>query len=87
MSPDPLSTRAAYRPLEGVVVVSLEQAVGAPFATRQLADLGARVIKIERPGVGDLARGYDRTVHGMASHFVWSNRGKESSPGHRGGTR
>ena len=67
-----------HRPLEGVVVVSLEQAIAAPFATRQLADLGARVIKIERPGVGDLARGYDRTVQGMASHFVWTNRGKES---------
>jgi len=67
-----------YRPLDGVVVVSLEQAIAAPFATRQLADLGARVIKIERPGVGDLARGYDRTVRGMSSHFVWTNRGKES---------
>ncbi|RYJ31785.1 L-carnitine dehydratase/bile acid-inducible protein F [Streptomyces sp. L-9-10] len=65
-------------PLAGLVVVSLEQAVAAPFATRQLADLGARVIKIERPGSGDLARGYDRTVHGMSSHFVWLNRGKES---------
>ncbi|MEV6421963.1 CaiB/BaiF CoA-transferase family protein [Streptomyces sp. NPDC051662] len=64
--------------LAGLVVVSLEQAVAAPFATRQLADLGARVIKIERPGSGDLARGYDRTVHGMSSHFVWLNRGKES---------
>ncbi|MCX4718762.1 CaiB/BaiF CoA transferase family protein [Streptomyces virginiae] len=65
-------------PLAGLVVVSLEQAVAAPFATRQLADLGARVIKIERPGTGDLARGYDRTVRGMSSHFVWLNRGKES---------
>jgi crotonobetainyl-CoA:carnitine CoA-transferase CaiB-like acyl-CoA transferase len=65
-------------PLEGVTVVSLEQAVAAPFATRQLADLGARVIKVERPGVGDFARGYDRTVHGEASYFVWLNRGKES---------
>lgn len=64
--------------LAGVVVVSLEQAVAAPFATRQLADLGARVIKVERPGSGDLARGYDTTVNGMASHFVWLNRGKES---------
>lgn len=64
--------------LDGVVVVSLEQAVAAPFATRQLADLGARVIKVERPGVGDLARAYDTTVKGMASHFVWLNRGKES---------
>ncbi|MFJ4684005.1 CaiB/BaiF CoA transferase family protein [Streptomyces sp. NPDC088789] len=65
-------------PLAGLVVVSLEQAVAAPFATRQLADLGARVIKVERPGTGDLARGYDRTVRGMSSHFVWLNRGKES---------
>ncbi|MFC9353259.1 CaiB/BaiF CoA transferase family protein [Arthrobacter sp. NPDC057013] len=65
-------------PLDGVVVVSLEQAVAAPFATRQLADLGARVIKVERPSVGDLARGYDTTVNGLASHFVWLNRGKES---------
>jgi crotonobetainyl-CoA:carnitine CoA-transferase CaiB-like acyl-CoA transferase len=56
----------------------LEQAVAAPFATRQLADLGARVIKIERPGVGDFARDYDRAVHGQSSHFVWLNRGKES---------
>lgn len=66
------------RPLDGVTVVALEQAVAAPFATRQLADLGARVIKIERPGVGDFARGYDETVHGLSSHFVWLNRSKES---------
>ncbi|CAN5726681.1 CaiB/BaiF CoA-transferase family protein [soil metagenome] len=66
------------RPLEGVTVVSLEQAVAAPFASRQLADLGARVIKVERPGTGDFARGYDETVKGMASHFVWLNRSKES---------
>ncbi|HET8608722.1 MAG TPA: CoA transferase, partial [Burkholderiales bacterium] len=66
------------RPLDDITVVSLEQAVAAPFATRQLADLGARVIKIERPGSGDFARGYDRTVHGQSSHFVWLNRGKES---------
>jgi itaconate CoA-transferase len=65
-------------PLEGIMVVSLEQAVAAPFATRQLADLGVRVIKIERPGVGDFARGYDATVNGMASHFVWLNRSKQS---------
>jgi itaconate CoA-transferase len=65
-------------PLEGITVVSVEQAVAAPFATRQLADLGARVIKVERPGVGDFARGYDETVRGMASHFVWLNRSKES---------
>jgi crotonobetainyl-CoA:carnitine CoA-transferase CaiB-like acyl-CoA transferase len=65
-------------PLTGLVVVAVEQAVAAPFATRQLADLGARVIKIERPGVGDFARGYDQAVHGQSSHFVWLNRGKES---------
>jgi itaconate CoA-transferase len=65
-------------PLEGITVVSLEQAVAAPFATRQLADLGARVIKVERPEVEDFARGYDRTVKGLASHFVWLNRTKES---------
>ena len=66
------------RPLEGVTVVALEQAVAAPFASRQLADLGARVIKIERPKVGDFARDYDQTVRGQASHFVWLNRSKES---------
>ncbi|WP_103339715.1 CaiB/BaiF CoA transferase family protein [Amycolatopsis sp. CA-126428] len=65
-------------PLEGTTVVALEQAVAAPFATRQLADLGARVIKVERPGTGDFSRGYDRTVHGDSSYFVWLNRGKES---------
>jgi itaconate CoA-transferase len=66
------------RPLDGITVVALEQAVAAPYATRQLADLGARVIKIERPGTGDFARGYDRTVHGQSSYFVWLNRGKQS---------
>jgi len=65
-------------PLEGVLVVALEQAVAVPFATRQLADLGARVIKIERAGAGDFARGYDTTVLGQASYFIWLNRGKES---------
>ena len=65
-------------PLSGIVVIALEQAVAVPFATRQLADLGARVIKIERPGTGDFARAYDTTVRGLASHFVWLNRGKES---------
>ena len=65
-------------PLEGITIISIEQAVAAPFATRQLADLGARVVKIERPGVGDFARAYDETVRGMASHFVWLNRSKES---------
>ncbi len=65
-------------PLAGITVVSLEQAVAAPYATRQLADLGARVVKIERPDGGDFARGYDRAVHGDSSYFVWLNRGKES---------
>ena len=71
-------TGEAALPLAGITVVALEQAVAAPFATRQLADLGARVIKVERPGTGDFARGYDRTVLGQASYFVWLNRGKES---------
>jgi itaconate CoA-transferase len=66
------------QPLEGITVIALEQAVAAPLATRHLADLGARVIKIERPGVGDFARGYDTTVRGMSSHFVWLNRSKQS---------
>ncbi|KAJ5289286.1 Aldolase-type TIM barrel [Penicillium atrosanguineum] len=65
-------------PLAGVTVVSLEQAIAAPFCTRQLADLGARVIKVERPGVGDFARQYDTRVNGIASHFMWTNRSKES---------
>src|SRR6201988_1991485 len=65
-------------PLAGITVVSLEQAVAAPYATRQLADLGARVVKVERPDGGDFARGYDRAVHGDSSYFVWLNRGKES---------
>lgn len=65
-------------PLDGLLVVSVEQAIAAPFASRQLADLGARVIKVERPGVGDFARAYDHTVKGLASHFVWTNRSKES---------
>ena len=66
------------QPLKGITVVTLEHAIAAPFATRQLADLGARVIKIERPGSGDFARGYDERVRGLASHFVWTNRSKES---------
>ena len=66
------------RPLDGITVVSLEHAIAAPFCTRQLADMGARVIKVERPKVGDFARGYDERVRGMASHFVWTNRSKES---------
>ncbi|MFE7230709.1 CaiB/BaiF CoA transferase family protein [Streptomyces sp. NPDC057596] len=65
-------------PLEGITVVAVEQAVSAPFATRQLADLGARVIKVERVDGGDFARGYDTAAGGLASHFVWCNRGKES---------
>src|SRR5437899_6835222 len=66
------------QPLEGITVIALEQAVAAPLATRHLADLGARVIKIERPGVGDFARAYDTTVKGLSSHFVWVNRSKQS---------
>jgi itaconate CoA-transferase len=66
------------RPLDGITVVTLEHAIAAPLCTRQLADLGARVIKVERPGSGDFARAYDERVRGMASHFVWSNRSKES---------
>lgn len=68
----------SIRPLDGITVLSFEHAIAAPFCTRQLADLGARVIKVERPGVGDFARGYDERVRGMASHFVWTNRSKES---------
>ena len=66
------------QPLSGLTVVTLEHAIAGPFATRQLADLGARVIKIERPGSGDFARGYDTRVRGLASHFVWTNRSKQS---------
>src|SRR4051794_29832178 len=66
------------QPLKGITIVTLEHAIAAPFATRHLADLGARVIKIERPGSGDFARGYDQRVRGLASHFVWTNRSKES---------
>jgi itaconate CoA-transferase len=66
------------RPLDGITVITLEHAIAAPFCTRQLADLGARVIKVERPGSGDFARGYDERVRGLASHFVWTNRSKES---------
>ena len=80
MTPPPVApeSAASRRPLDGVTVITLEQAVAAPFATRQLADLGARVIKVERPVVGDFARGYDTTVKGLSSHFVWLNRSKES---------
>ncbi|KAG9769656.1 hypothetical protein KCU88_g6825, partial [Aureobasidium melanogenum] len=73
----PTST-STPRPLDGITVVSIEQAIAAPFCTRQLADQGARVIKIERPEVGDFARDYDTRVNGLASHFVWTNRSKES---------
>ena len=66
------------RPLDGITVVSLEHAIAAPLCTRQLADLGARLIKVERPGAGDFARAYDTRVKGQASHFVWTNRSKES---------
>ena len=72
------ATPSDARPLDGITVVTLEHAIAAPFCTRQLADLGARVIKIERPGVGDFARAYDERVNGLASHFVWTNRSKES---------
>jgi crotonobetainyl-CoA:carnitine CoA-transferase CaiB-like acyl-CoA transferase len=68
----------AALPLAGITVVAVEQAVAAPFATRQLADLGARVIKIERRGSSDFCRAYDTTVNGLTSHFVWLNRTKES---------
>ena len=77
-SAQPPATASAVRPLDGITVISLEHAIAAPFATRQLADMGARVIKIERPKVGDFARGYDTRVNGLASHFVWTNRSKES---------
>src|SRR3989344_4625550 len=67
-----------HGPLHGITVVALEHAIAAPFCTRQLADLGARVIKVERPGTGDFARAYDQRTRGLASHFVWTNRSKES---------
>jgi itaconate CoA-transferase len=73
-----MSQATAPRPLDGITVISMEHAIAAPFCTRQLADLGARVIKVERPGVGDFARNYDERVNGLASHFVWTNRSKES---------
>src|SRR5574342_988254 len=66
------------RPLTGITVVTLKHAIAAPLATRHLADFGARVIKVERPDTGDFARGYDERVRGLASHFVWTNRSKES---------
>jgi itaconate CoA-transferase len=73
-----MGSAATARPLDGITVVTLEHAIAAPFCTRQLADLGARVIKVERPGSGDFARAYDDRVKGQASHFVWTNRSKES---------
>lgn len=78
MTPTMTLPTSAPRPLDGITVISLEHAIAAPFCTRQLADLGARVIKVERPGVGDFARAYDQRVDGLASHFVWVNRSKES---------
>lgn len=72
------NTTHTSRPLDGITVISLEQAIAAPLCTRQLADLGARVVKIERPGTGDFARSYDSRVRGLSSHFVWTNRSKES---------
>ena len=74
----PQQTQVAQRPLDGITVIALEHVIAAPFCTRQLADLGARVIKIERPGLGDFARAYDTRAKGMSSHFVWVNRSKES---------
>ncbi|ARP86661.1 CaiB/BaiF CoA transferase family protein [Bordetella genomosp. 9] len=73
-----MTAAATLRPLDGITVVSFEHAIAAPFCTRQLADMGARVIKVERPGVGDFARNYDERVRGLSSHFVWTNRSKES---------
>lgn len=78
MNPTDQHARPGMLPLEGITVVSLEQAVAAPLATRHLADIGARVLKVERVDGGDFARAYDEAVHGVASHFVWLNRGKES---------
>src|SRR3954454_2962755 len=76
--PGPSDVESTMRPLDGIKVITLEHAIAALFCTRQLADLGARVIKVERPGVGDFARAYDERVRGLASHFVWTNRSKES---------
>ena len=77
-SASPSAAHAGVRPLDHITVVSLEHAIAAPFCTRQLADLGARVIKVERPGAGDFARAYDQRAKGQSSHFVWVNRSKES---------
>src|SRR5687768_91738 len=76
--PGPSDVENTMRPLDGIKVITLEHAIAAPFCTRQLADLGARVIKLERPDVGDFARHYDSRVAGLSSHFVWVNRSKES---------
>src|SRR3954470_11585771 len=76
--PGPSDVESTMRPLDGIKVITLEHAIAAPFCTRQLADLGARVIKVERPRVRDFARAYDERVRGLASHFVWTNRSKES---------
>ncbi|MEX0346543.1 MAG: CaiB/BaiF CoA transferase family protein [Rhizobiaceae bacterium] len=73
-----MDSNPAKRPLDGILVVSIEQAIAAPYCTRMLADLGARVIKVERPEGGDFARNYDKRARGMSSHFVWTNRSKES---------
>ncbi|HLZ96573.1 MAG TPA: CaiB/BaiF CoA-transferase family protein [Steroidobacteraceae bacterium] len=78
MSSDSRAPSRPPRPLDGITVVAIEHAIAAPYCTRQLADLGARVIKVERPGTGDFARQYDSRVNGLASHFVWTNRSKES---------
>jgi crotonobetainyl-CoA:carnitine CoA-transferase CaiB-like acyl-CoA transferase len=78
MSSDSRAPSRPPRPLDGITVVAIEHAIAAPFCTRQLADLGARVIKVERPGTGDFARQYDSRVNGLASHFVWTSRSKES---------
>jgi itaconate CoA-transferase len=76
---DPIAKKGEQpRPLDGITVISLEHAIAAPFCTRNLADMGARVIKVERPGTGDFARNYDERVRGLSSHFVWTNRSKES---------
>src|SRR5689334_23629885 len=73
-----MNSKAGRPPLEGIVVLSLEHAVAAPFCSRQLADYGARIIKVERPGTGDFARHYDKVAGGLSSYFVWLNRSKES---------
>ena len=78
-APGPEKIQRVSGPLEGITVLSLEQAISAPLCTRHLAELGARVIKVENPGIGDTARHYDGAVRGLAAHFVWLNHGKESA--------